>query len=94
MKKKKNEESFIKRNKKLFEKVFLFFSIVILIFTFSKAYNTAFDKKINLGGDNVYYYILGKSLATGQGYTNILNKEIDKIYKYHDNIEDCSHIYC
>jgi len=76
MKKKKNEESFIKRNKKLFEKAFLFFSIVILIFTFSKAYNTAFDKKINLGGDNVYYYILGKSLATGQGYTNILNKEM------------------
>ncbi len=44
---------------------------IILLFTFFYAYNTAFDKKIHLGGDNAGYYILGKALASGQGYTNI-----------------------
>ncbi len=44
---------------------------LILSFSFIRVYHDTFDKKINLGGDNAGYYILGTALATGQGYTNI-----------------------
>lgn len=37
------------------------------------AYYYCFDSKIFLGGDNIYYYNLGKALAEGQGYV-MLNK--------------------
>ncbi len=47
----------------------------ILLTGFLWAYNQSFDKKIHLGGDNAGYYILGKALASGQGYTNIQMKE-------------------
>lgn len=43
----------------------------ILILLFIILYYFTFDAKIFLGGDNVEYYILGKSLAAGEGYTNI-----------------------
>lgn len=44
---------------------------LILIFTFFSNYSRIFDKKINAGGDNAAYYILGNAIASGQGYTNI-----------------------
>ncbi len=34
-------------------------------------YQYIFDEKLNLGGDNAGYYVLGKALSEGQGYTNI-----------------------
>ena len=34
-------------------------------------YLAIFDEKLDLGGDNAGYYILGKALNSGQGYTNI-----------------------
>src|SRR5210317_1167066 len=43
--------------------------ILFLIFFFS--YQYIFDKKLDLGGDNAGYYILGKALSSGEGYTNI-----------------------
>ena len=45
--------------------------LLILSVTFFKVYHHIFDKKIYLGGDNADYYILGNSLANGQGYTEI-----------------------
>lgn len=45
--------------------------IPVILFTFLFSYNKAFDKKISLGGDNAGYYILGQSIAQGEGYTNI-----------------------
>lgn len=56
-------------------KLFLILYIPILLFTFFHVYNNAFDHKIDLGGDNAYYYILGNAIATGRGYTNIETKE-------------------
>jgi len=47
----------------------LFSGILFLIFFF--AYQYTFDSKLDLGGDNGGYYILGKALSSGQGYTNI-----------------------
>jgi len=47
----------------------IFSGILFLIFFF--AYQYTFDSKLDLGGDNGGYYILGKAISTGQGYTNI-----------------------
>ena len=47
----------------------LYSGILFLIFFF--AYQYTFDSKLDLGGDNGGYYILGKALSSGQGYTNI-----------------------
>ena len=44
---------------------------VLIIFAFIIVYPIIFDKKVNLGGDNASYYILGKAISSGQGYTNI-----------------------
>ncbi len=45
--------------------------VFVLLLTFVKTYEFVYDKKLHLGGDNVAYYILGKSIAEGKGYTNI-----------------------
>ena len=46
--------------------------IVVLItaVVFTAVYVSIFDNKIDLNGDNANYYILGKALATGEGYVN------------------------
>jgi len=71
-KKKKNTGGRFKE--KFTPKLFLILYIPILIFTFFHVYGNIFDHKIDLGGDNAYYYILGNSIASGQGYTNIETK--------------------
>jgi len=43
----------------------------ILFLIFFATYNYTFDSKLDLGGDNGGYYILGKAISSGQGYTNI-----------------------
>ncbi len=43
----------------------------LLVFGFILVYPFIFDKKVSLGGDNASYYILGKALSSGEGYTNI-----------------------
>ena len=43
----------------------------LLLLIFFVAYQFIFDSKLDLGGDNGGYYILGKALSTGHGYTNI-----------------------
>ncbi|MDR3705539.1 MAG: glycosyltransferase family 39 protein [Paludibacteraceae bacterium] len=45
--------------------------ILLSIYYFSN-YAYIFDKKIDLNGDNVQYYSLGKSLAEGNGYTSTI----------------------
>ena len=74
MNKKKKNTSIISKEK-FTSKQFLIIYIPILIFAFFHAYTNVFDHKIDLGGDNAYYYILGNSIATGQGYTNIETKQ-------------------
>lgn len=46
------------------------FSILLSIF-FILIYLLIFDTKIDLNGDNAYYYMLGKALSTGEGYVNL-----------------------
>lgn len=45
--------------------------VLAMALIFAVIYPFIFDKKVNLGGDNAGYYILGKALSTGQGYTDI-----------------------
>jgi hypothetical protein len=42
---------------------------------FNSTYERIFDKKVHLGGDNAGYYIYGKSIAQGAGYTAIHSKD-------------------
>ncbi len=45
--------------------------IVIITILFIAVYGYIFDKKLDLNGDNAYYYVLGKALSQGDGYVNI-----------------------
>ena len=51
----------------------VFTLLVSICFLFT--YQYIFDKKLDLNGDNVVYYLLGKSLASGEGYVNIFTAE-------------------
>ena len=51
---------------------FVFVSI-ILLFVLRANYDKMFDKKLDVNGDNIVYYSLGKSLYEGNGYTNVIN---------------------
>jgi hypothetical protein len=44
--------------------------IIIITVLFWFVYSNIFEKKPDLNGDNFAYYLLGKRLATGQGFTN------------------------
>ena len=53
---------------------FNFQTILVLLITtivFAGVYSSIFDGKLDLNGDNANYYMLGKALATGEGYVNI-----------------------
>lgn len=50
--------------------------LAILIAIFAIIYSVTFDHKINLGGDNLAYYYLGKSLVSGNGYSDITGPNI------------------
>jgi len=50
---------------------FIYIAIITIIFLF--VYGYIFDKKLDLNGDNAYYFVLGKALSSGEGYVNIAN---------------------
>ncbi|MDC1106858.1 phospholipid carrier-dependent glycosyltransferase [Prolixibacteraceae bacterium] len=58
-------DNFFKKNRDTFT------CISIISISFIIAYLLLFDKKLFLGGDNAFYYILGKSINGGHGYRNI-----------------------
>jgi hypothetical protein len=45
--------------------------LIIISILFLSVYSYTFDKKLDLNGDNAYYYVLGKALSLGEGYVNI-----------------------
>ena len=53
-------------------KIFISILLIIVTFVFYSNYSSVYDKKIDLNGDNIYYYSLGKALAQGDGFTNII----------------------
>lgn len=44
---------------------------VLFVVAFGLVYAFIFDSKLDMGGDNAGYYILGQALLQGEGYTNI-----------------------
>ncbi|MDR1542851.1 MAG: hypothetical protein LBS50_00275, partial [Prevotellaceae bacterium] len=46
--------------------------LVVISIVFFASYNRIFDEKFDMNGDNIYYYSLGKALADGKGFTNII----------------------
>jgi len=68
-----HKKNFADRVNELLENRFVRLALIILlsIYYFSN-YSYIFDKKIDLNGDNVQYFSLGKSLAEGNGYTYTL----------------------
>lgn len=46
--------------------------LVIIAVAYFSAYAKTFDHKPDLGGDNIYYYALGRALADGKGYTSVM----------------------
>ena len=53
-----------------FDKYLNWVHIIIITVLFWLVYSNIFDHKPDLNGDNFAYYLLGKRLANGQGYTN------------------------
>lgn len=47
--------------------------LVIVSFVYNHNYSNLYDRKIDLNGDNIYYYSLGQALHQGEGYTNIIS---------------------
>lgn len=73
-----------KTQKRSFWEYFEIFStkpyvIAIMLIIVSYVYNTnyykIYDRKLDLGGDNIVYYSLGQALSHGEGYTTIYSLE-------------------
>jgi hypothetical protein len=58
-----------------------FIYVIIITILFLGVYGYIFDKKLDLNGDNAYYYVLGKALSEGEGYVNIAS--INKVPNNH-----------
>jgi len=43
----------------------------LFVLAFGLIYAFVFDSKLDMGGDNAGYIILGQALLQGEGYTNI-----------------------
>ena len=60
----------------IFDKIkpttWIYICLAIIVCVFVANYVDIFDFKPDLNGDNVYYYALGRALAAGKGYTNIM----------------------
>ncbi|MCL2132158.1 MAG: hypothetical protein FWH36_06895 [Lentimicrobiaceae bacterium] len=70
--KKNNKKSdFNFKNRPLF-KYFTIVYLAVISIVFFINYNATFDEKVNLNGDNIHYYSLGKALNEGKGFTNTM----------------------
>jgi hypothetical protein len=45
--------------------------ILVLCVIFAASFSYVFDSKVNRGGDNAKYYLLGKSISQGKGYVDL-----------------------
>jgi hypothetical protein len=56
-------------------KISVIILLAIVSAVFYSNYSAIFDKKLNLGGDNIIYFSCGKAIAEGRGYTNTIFME-------------------
>ena len=63
------------------EKYYRVTYILAITISFTLVYSYIFDHRLDSGGDNASYFILGKSIAGGDGYRNI--ESIDQSFHTH-----------
>lgn len=51
----------------------LYTFLVIITLCFISTYTQIYDVKLDMNGDNIHYYALGKALADGKGFTNTIS---------------------
>ena len=49
--------------------------LIVISALFYANYNAIFDEKVDMNGDNIYYYSLGRAMADGKGFTNVIGYE-------------------
>lgn len=59
-------------NKFFFGKLSMGLMILTIGITFFINYSANYDSKLDMNGDNIYYYSLGKAISEGKGFTNIM----------------------
>jgi len=72
---KKQKQSNKTEKKRIYEKMLKYLTLVYVIIisiTFIVNYNQTFDEKVNLNGDNIHYFSLGKALSEGKGFSNTM----------------------
>ncbi len=47
-------------------------NMLLVLVAFLSVYTGAFTDKLDLNGDNIFYYALGKALASGAGYVDVI----------------------
>ncbi len=58
---------------KLFSgKISMIIMLLTIVITFLANYNAMFDPKLDMNGDNIHYFSLGKAISEGKGFTNIM----------------------
>lgn len=69
----KNKKSFLDFFKSLSQsKIVIVIFLLITTLVYISNYSAVFDKKIDMNGDNIHYFSLGKALAEDKGYVNTL----------------------
>lgn len=61
--------------KKLNSRFVLYVILLVIAICFVGTYSKIYDVKLDLNGDNIHYYALGKALSEGKGFTNIMSFE-------------------
>lgn len=51
----------------------LYALLLIVTICFVSTYAKIYDVKLDMNGDNIHYYALGKALAEGKGFTNTIS---------------------
>lgn len=49
--------------------------LIVVSYVFNTNYSKVYDRKLDLGGDNIVYYSLGQALSHGEGYSTIYSLE-------------------
>lgn len=57
------------------ERLLLWVYVILTCVVYTSNYERVYDKKVDLNGDNVNYYLLGSSLAAGNGYKNMYSPD-------------------
>lgn len=51
----------------------LYAMLIVITISFIGTYSKIYDVKLDLNGDNIHYYALGKALSEGKGFTDIMS---------------------